>query len=152
MTNAAKILVRRTLPPDEEIHGHQAQRIAAFDEEARWLLHRESQVGAPLSGTGDARVGGATVNRHIRAGRSDRWHTHPVGRTLLVLTCLGRVQRDGISLATSATMVIGYGTVRHVLLKSSNGCSHNSPLSKQPPWITSVFGPLPNEPANIPRH
>jgi quercetin dioxygenase-like cupin family protein len=51
------------------------------------------RIDAPFSGTGDARVGGATVT--FEPGARTAWHTHPLGQTLLVLTGLGRVQREG---------------------------------------------------------
>jgi quercetin dioxygenase-like cupin family protein len=51
------------------------------------------RIDAPFSGTGDARVGGATVT--FEPGARTAWHTHPLGQTLLVTAGLGRVQRDG---------------------------------------------------------
>jgi quercetin dioxygenase-like cupin family protein len=86
--------VQRTLPANEEIHdGHQAQRIAALGEGARRYFTGSVRVDAPFNGTGDARVGGATVT--FEPGARTAWHTHPLGQTLLVLTGLGRVQREG---------------------------------------------------------
>jgi mannose-6-phosphate isomerase-like protein (cupin superfamily) len=32
---------------------------------------------------------------HVRAGRPDRWHSHPLGQTLIVTAGCGRVQRWG---------------------------------------------------------
>jgi len=51
------------------------------------------RIDAPFKGTGDARVGGATVT--FEAGARTAWHTHPLGQTLLVVSGLGRVQREG---------------------------------------------------------
>ncbi len=51
------------------------------------------RIDAPFSGSGGARVGGATVV--FEPGARTAWHTHPLGQTLLVTAGLGRVQRDG---------------------------------------------------------
>jgi quercetin dioxygenase-like cupin family protein len=51
------------------------------------------RIDAPFSGSGDARVGGATVT--FEPGARTAWHTHPLGQTLLVTSGCGRVQRDG---------------------------------------------------------
>ena len=51
------------------------------------------RIDAPFSGTGEARVGGATVT--FEPGARTAWHTHPLGQTLLVTAGLGRVQREG---------------------------------------------------------
>jgi quercetin dioxygenase-like cupin family protein len=51
------------------------------------------RVDARFAGTGDARAGGATVT--FEPGARTAWHTHPLGQTLLVLSGLGRAQRDG---------------------------------------------------------
>jgi quercetin dioxygenase-like cupin family protein len=51
------------------------------------------RIDAPFKGTGDARVGGATVT--FEPGARTAWHTHPLGQTLLVVSGLGRVQREG---------------------------------------------------------
>ncbi|ADP70332.1 Cupin 2 conserved barrel domain protein [Rhodomicrobium vannielii ATCC 17100] len=40
-----------------------------------------------------AQVGGATVT--FEPGARTAWHTHPLGQTLIVVTGLGRVQREG---------------------------------------------------------
>jgi quercetin dioxygenase-like cupin family protein len=48
---------------------------------------------APFKGSGDARIGGATVTFEPEARTA--WHTHPLGQTLLVTAGLGRVQREG---------------------------------------------------------
>jgi quercetin dioxygenase-like cupin family protein len=40
-----------------------------------------------------ARVSGALVT--FEPGARTAWHTHPLGRTLIVMTGLGRVQREG---------------------------------------------------------
>ena len=51
------------------------------------------RLDAPFKGTGDARIGGATVT--FEPGARTAWHTHPLGQTLLVLSGLGRAQREG---------------------------------------------------------
>jgi quercetin dioxygenase-like cupin family protein len=51
------------------------------------------RIDAPFKGSGDARVGGATVT--FEPGARTAWHTHPLGQTLLVVGGLGRVQREG---------------------------------------------------------
>jgi quercetin dioxygenase-like cupin family protein len=51
------------------------------------------RIDARFSGSGDARVSGATVT--FEPGARTAWHTHPLGQTLLVTAGLGRVQRDG---------------------------------------------------------
>ena len=40
-----------------------------------------------------ARVGGAVVT--FEPGARTAWHTHPLGQTLLIVSGLGRVQREG---------------------------------------------------------
>ncbi|HWX47810.1 MAG TPA: cupin domain-containing protein [Roseomonas sp.] len=51
------------------------------------------RLDGPFKGTGEARIGGATVT--FEPGARTAWHTHPLGQTLLVLSGLGRVQREG---------------------------------------------------------
>ena len=51
------------------------------------------RIDAPFKGSDDARVSGATVT--FEPGARTAWHTHPLGQTLLVLSGLGRVQREG---------------------------------------------------------
>jgi quercetin dioxygenase-like cupin family protein len=51
------------------------------------------RIDAPFRGSGDARIGGATVT--FEPGARTNWHTHPLGQTLLVTSGLGRVQREG---------------------------------------------------------
>ncbi|MEK1930499.1 MAG: cupin domain-containing protein [Pararhizobium sp.] len=51
------------------------------------------RIDAPFKATAPARVGGATVT--FEPGARTAWHTHPLGQTLLVLSGLGRVQRNG---------------------------------------------------------
>lgn len=46
-----------------------------------------------FKGTGDARLGGATVS--FRAGAHTNWHTHPLGQLLVVTEGRGWVQADG---------------------------------------------------------
>ena len=51
------------------------------------------RIDARFAGTGDARVGGATVT--FEPGARTAWHTHPLGQTLLVLSGLGLAQHHG---------------------------------------------------------
>jgi len=51
------------------------------------------RIDARFAGSDGARVGGATVT--FEPGARTAWHTHPLGQTLLVLSGLGRVQREG---------------------------------------------------------
>jgi quercetin dioxygenase-like cupin family protein len=48
-------------------------------------------IDAAFSGSGH--LSGATVT--FEPGARTAWHTHPLGQTLLVVSGLGRVQRDG---------------------------------------------------------
>lgn len=48
-------------------------------------------ITAPFDGGGH--LSGATVS--FAAGARTNWHTHPRGQTLLVVSGLGRVQREG---------------------------------------------------------
>ncbi|WP_349961145.1 cupin domain-containing protein [Rhizobium sp. ZPR3] len=49
------------------------------------------RIDAPFSGRGN--LSGATVT--FEPGARTAWHTHPFGQTLLVVSGLGRVQREG---------------------------------------------------------
>lgn len=51
------------------------------------------RIDAPFKGSGDARVGGATVT--FEPGARTNWHTHPLGQTIIVTAGLGWAQRDG---------------------------------------------------------
>jgi quercetin dioxygenase-like cupin family protein len=51
------------------------------------------RIDAPFNGTGEARVGGVTVT--FEPGARTAWHTHPLGQTLLVVSGVGLVQREG---------------------------------------------------------
>jgi quercetin dioxygenase-like cupin family protein len=51
------------------------------------------RIGAPFKAEAPARVGGATVT--FQPGARTAWHTHPLGQTLIVLSGLGRCQREG---------------------------------------------------------
>lgn len=51
------------------------------------------RIDARFQGTEPARVGGATVT--FEPGARTAWHTHPLGQTLIVLSGLGLVQRQG---------------------------------------------------------
>ena len=48
------------------------------------------RIDAPFSGSGGARVGGATVT--FEPGARTAWHTHPLGQTLIVIAGAGPVQ------------------------------------------------------------
>ncbi|GAJ92182.1 cupin domain-containing protein [Agrobacterium rhizogenes] len=49
------------------------------------------RVDAPFSGSGN--LSGGTVT--FEPGARTAWHTHPLGQTLLVVSGIGRVQREG---------------------------------------------------------
>lgn len=49
------------------------------------------RVDAPFAGSGG--LSGATVT--FEPGARTAWHTHPLGQTLLVVSGLGRAQREG---------------------------------------------------------
>ncbi|MDJ1634158.1 cupin domain-containing protein [Agrobacterium rhizogenes] len=49
------------------------------------------RVDAPFNGSGN--LSGGTVT--FEPGARTAWHTHPLGQTLLVVSGLGRVQREG---------------------------------------------------------
>lgn len=49
------------------------------------------RIDAPFNGSGN--LSGATVT--FEPGARTAWHTHPLGQTLLVVSGLGRVQREG---------------------------------------------------------
>ncbi len=51
------------------------------------------RIDAPFQGTEPARVGGATVT--FEPGARTAWHKHPLGQTLIVISGLGWVMREG---------------------------------------------------------
>ena len=51
------------------------------------------RMDARFARSAPARVGGVTVT--FEPGARTAWHTHPLGQTLLVLSGLGRAQREG---------------------------------------------------------
>jgi quercetin dioxygenase-like cupin family protein len=51
------------------------------------------RIDAPFQAGAPARVGGATVT--FEPGARTAWHTHPLGQTLIVVSGLGRIQREG---------------------------------------------------------
>ena len=51
------------------------------------------RLDAPFKAEAPARIGGATVT--FEPGARTAWHTHPLGQTLIVLSGLGRCQREG---------------------------------------------------------
>ncbi|MFS0774100.1 carboxymuconolactone decarboxylase family protein [Sphingomonas sp. 1P08PE] len=70
-------------------------------------------VTSPFKGTGDARLGGATVT--FQPGAHTNWHTHPLGQLLIVTAGHGWVQVDGEAakpIATGDTVFISPG-VKH---------------------------------------
>lgn len=70
-------------------------------------------VASPFKGTGDARLGGATVT--FQPGARTNWHTHPLGQLLIVTAGHGWVQVDGEAakpIATGDTVFISPG-VKH---------------------------------------
>ena len=70
-------------------------------------------VASPFKGTGDARLGGATVT--FQPGAHTNWHTHPLGQLLIVTAGRGWVQVDGEPakpIAPGDTVFISPG-VRH---------------------------------------
>ena len=50
------------------------------------------RIDAPFRAESPARVSGATVT--FEPGARTAWHTHPLGQTLLVVSGLGRAQRE----------------------------------------------------------
>ena len=50
-------------------------------------------VASPFKGTGDARLGGATVT--FQPGARTHWHSHPLGQLLVVMDGQGWVQAEG---------------------------------------------------------
>lgn len=70
-------------------------------------------VTSSFKGTGDARLGGATVT--FQPGARTNWHTHPLGQLLVVTAGEGRVQANGEdvrAIRPGDTVWIGPG-VRH---------------------------------------
>lgn len=51
------------------------------------------RMDASFQATAPARVGGVTVT--FEPGARTAWHTHPLGQTLLIISGLGRAQREG---------------------------------------------------------
>lgn len=51
------------------------------------------RVDDRFKGSGDARIGGATVT--FEPGSRTAWHIHPLGQTLIVTQGVGRVQHEG---------------------------------------------------------
>lgn len=70
-------------------------------------------IASRFSGTGGARIGGATVT--FQAGARTNWHTHPLGQLLVVTAGAGWVQAEGEpvrAIAPGDTVWIASG-VRH---------------------------------------
>ena len=51
------------------------------------------RIDSPFDGSLPARVAGATVT--FEPGARTAWHTHPLGRTLIIIAGAGRAQRWG---------------------------------------------------------
>ena len=51
------------------------------------------RIDAPFKADEPARLSGATVT--FEPGARTAWHTHPLGQTLIVVSGLGRCQREG---------------------------------------------------------
>lgn len=51
------------------------------------------RIDAPFQGSGESRIGGATVT--FEPGARTTWHTHPLGQTLIVIAGAGGVQHWG---------------------------------------------------------
>ncbi len=51
------------------------------------------RLDAPFATEAPARVGGATVT--FEPGARTNWHTHPLGQTLIIVSGVGRCQREG---------------------------------------------------------
>ncbi len=62
------------------------------------------RIDAHFSGSGDAKVGGATVT--FEPGARTAWHTHPLGQTLIVTHGQGWIQCEG-----EAIQVINCGDI-----------------------------------------
>ena len=54
------------------------------------------RIDAPFDGSGA--LSGATVT--FEPGARTAWHTHPLGQTILIMSGLGRVQREGERIET----------------------------------------------------
>jgi quercetin dioxygenase-like cupin family protein len=59
---------------------------------AEWFTGRV-RIDPVFAAPAPARAAGATVT--FEPGARTAWHTHPLGQTLIVLSGLGRVQREG---------------------------------------------------------
>ncbi|CAM3573339.1 cupin domain-containing protein [Rouxiella silvae] len=51
------------------------------------------RIDSPFSGSGEARIGGATVS--FEPGARTAWHTHPLGQTLIITFGRGWLQEEG---------------------------------------------------------
>ncbi len=51
------------------------------------------RIDAPFQGEEPSRISGATVT--FEPGARTAWHTHPLGQTILIVSGLGWVQREG---------------------------------------------------------
>jgi len=81
-------------------------------------------VASAFKGTGDARLGGATVT--FQPGAHTNWHTHPLGQLLIVTAGRGWVQVDGEDakpIATGDTVWIAPG------LKHWHGAARDAALT-----------------------
>jgi quercetin dioxygenase-like cupin family protein len=74
-------------------HEHHPQRHAALRQGPADWFTGTVRVDPLFSPPDPARVSGALVT--FEPGARTAWHTHPLGQTLLVMTGLGWVQREG---------------------------------------------------------
>lgn len=82
------------------------------------------QVSSPFKGTGDARIGGATVT--FQPGAHSNWHSHPLGQLLIVTGGRGWVQAEG-----EPVRAIGPGDVIWTApgVKHWHGATRTAPLT-----------------------
>lgn len=81
-------------------------------------------VASPFKGSGEARIGGATVT--FQPGARTNWHTHPLGQLLIVTHGAGWVQAEGKpaqAMKPGDTVWIAPG------LKHWHGAAHDSAMT-----------------------
>jgi len=81
-------------------------------------------VASPFKGTGDARLGGATVT--FKPGARTNWHTHPLGQLLIVTHGTGWIQSEDKpvqAMKTGDTVWIAPG------IKHWHGAAHNTAMT-----------------------
>ncbi|HUD90259.1 (R)-mandelonitrile lyase [Sphingobium sp.] len=108
---AGKVFARKEVAAMSDlqvIHPNQEPKLGPAD-----YFTGSVTVLSPFKGTGDARLGGATVT--FQPGAHTNWHTHPLGQLLIVTDGRGWVQVDGEAakpIATGDTIFISPG-VKH---------------------------------------